>query len=70
MHLREAVCDRCRWIVDVISDVCGKMYLYTGWEKFTRYHDLKAGCVLTFSYLGERDMTWAGTDNLQWVFKL
>jgi hypothetical protein len=46
------------------------MYHYTGWEKFTRYHDLKAGCVLTFSYLGERDMTWAGTDNLQWVFKL
>ncbi|XP_051197095.1 uncharacterized protein [Lolium perenne] len=55
--LREAACDCCRWIGDVIFDMRGKMYLHTGWEKFVRFDDLEAGCVLTCSYLGEGDMT-------------
>ncbi|KAK1653627.1 hypothetical protein QYE76_071432 [Lolium multiflorum] len=57
LHLREAACGCCRWIVDVICDARGKMYLHIGWEKFTRYHHLQAGFVLTFSYLGEGDMS-------------
>jgi hypothetical protein len=43
--------------MDVLFDGCGKMYLHTGWEKFARYQGLEAGCVLTFSYLGEADMS-------------
>ncbi|KAK1662670.1 hypothetical protein QYE76_050829 [Lolium multiflorum] len=57
LHLREAGCDCYRWPVDVFFDERGKMYLHTGWEKFARYHNLEAGCVLTFSYLGEADMS-------------
>ncbi|KAK1697291.1 hypothetical protein QYE76_013988 [Lolium multiflorum] len=57
LHLWEAGCDCCRWPVDVLFDGRGKMYLHTGWEKFARYHDLQAGCVLTFSYLGDADMS-------------
>ncbi|KAK1604551.1 hypothetical protein QYE76_028224 [Lolium multiflorum] len=56
MHLREASCG-CRWIVDVIYDARGKMYLNIGWEKFARYHSLEAGFILLFSYLGDRDMS-------------
>jgi hypothetical protein len=33
----------------MLFDGHGKMYLHTGWEKFERYHDLQAGCLLTFS---------------------
>ncbi|KAK1614567.1 hypothetical protein QYE76_020084 [Lolium multiflorum] len=57
LHLREAGCDCCRWPMDVLFDRCGKMYLHTGWEEFACYHDLEAGCVLTFSYLGDADMS-------------
>ncbi|KAK1607815.1 hypothetical protein QYE76_031488 [Lolium multiflorum] len=57
LHLREAGCDCCWWPVDVLFDGRGKMYLYTSWENFARYHDLESGCVLTFSYLGEADMS-------------
>ncbi|KAK1626224.1 hypothetical protein QYE76_000539 [Lolium multiflorum] len=56
-HLRETGCDCCRWPMDVLFDGCGKMYLHTCWEKFARYHDLEAGCVLIFSYLGDADMS-------------
>jgi hypothetical protein len=35
----------------------GKMYLHTDWEKFARCHHLEAGFVLTFSFLGEADMS-------------
>ncbi|KAK1608699.1 hypothetical protein QYE76_032372 [Lolium multiflorum] len=52
MHLREASCGYYRWIVDVIYDARGKMYLNIGWEKFTRQHSL-----LLFSYFGDRDMS-------------
>ncbi|KAK1605504.1 hypothetical protein QYE76_029177 [Lolium multiflorum] len=57
LHLREAAYDCCRWPVDMLFDGRDKMYLHTGWEKFARYHDLQAGHVLTFSYLGEGDMS-------------
>nr|XP_051196884.1 B3 domain-containing protein Os03g0212300-like [Lolium perenne] len=57
LHLREASCDYCRWPVDMLFDGRAKMYLHTGWEKFARYHDLEAGCVLAFSYLGDADMS-------------
>jgi hypothetical protein len=57
LHLREAACGFCRWIVDVIYDAHGEMYLHIGWEKFARYHRLQAGFVLVFSYFGERDMS-------------
>jgi hypothetical protein len=33
------------------------MYLHIGGEKFAHYHDLQTGYVLTFSYLGERNMS-------------
>jgi hypothetical protein len=33
------------------------MYLHTGWEKFTRFHDLQTVCVLTFSYQGDQEMS-------------
>ncbi|KAK1647036.1 hypothetical protein QYE76_064841 [Lolium multiflorum] len=57
MHLREAACGYYRWIVDVIYDARGKMYLHIGWEKFARHHRLQAGFVLVFSYFGDRDMS-------------
>ncbi|KAK1610154.1 hypothetical protein QYE76_033827 [Lolium multiflorum] len=57
MHLRGVRCDCCRWSLDMLFDGRGKIYLQTGWEKFARYHDLEAGCVLIFSYLGEADMS-------------
>ncbi|KAK1667111.1 hypothetical protein QYE76_055270 [Lolium multiflorum] len=57
LHLREAGCNCCRWPVDVLFDGRIKIYLHTGWEKFSRYHDLEVGCVLTFSYLGDVDMS-------------
>ncbi|KAK1614221.1 hypothetical protein QYE76_019738 [Lolium multiflorum] len=57
LHLREDGCGCSRWIVDVIYDARGKMYLHIGWEKFARYHRLEAGFVLLFSYFGDRDMS-------------
>jgi hypothetical protein len=57
LHLREAACGFYRWIVDVIYDARGKMYLHIGWEKFAGYHRLQAGFVLIFSYFGDRDMS-------------
>nr|XP_051214348.1 B3 domain-containing protein Os03g0212300-like [Lolium perenne] len=57
LHLREAGCDCCRWPVDVLFDGCSKKYLHTSREKFARYHDPQAGCVLTFSYLGDGDIS-------------
>ncbi|KAK1630929.1 hypothetical protein QYE76_005244 [Lolium multiflorum] len=57
MHLREAACGYYRWIVDVIYDARGKMYLNIGWEKFARHHGLQAGFILLFSYFGDRDMS-------------
>ncbi|KAK1606501.1 hypothetical protein QYE76_030174 [Lolium multiflorum] len=57
LHLREASCGCCQWIVDVIYDARGKMYLHIGSEKFARYHRLESGFVLVFSYFGERDMS-------------
>ncbi|KAK1660826.1 hypothetical protein QYE76_048985 [Lolium multiflorum] len=51
MHLREAACDYYLWIIDVIYDARGKMYLNIGWEKFARHHSLEAGFILLFSYL-------------------
>ena len=32
------------------------MYLHTGLEKFTRAHNLAAGCLLTFLYEGDGEM--------------
>jgi hypothetical protein len=43
--------------VDVLFDGRGKIYLHIGWEKFTRFHDLQTGCVLTFSYQGDEEMS-------------
>ncbi|KAK1695962.1 hypothetical protein QYE76_012659 [Lolium multiflorum] len=57
LHLREAAYGCCQWIVDVVYDARGKMYLHIGWEKFARYHHLEAGFVLMLSYLGEGDMS-------------
>ncbi|KAK1621001.1 hypothetical protein QYE76_026518 [Lolium multiflorum] len=57
MHLREAACGYYRWIVDVIYDARGKMYLNIGWEKFARHHSLEAGFILLFSYFGDKDMS-------------
>ncbi|KAK1668737.1 hypothetical protein QYE76_056896 [Lolium multiflorum] len=57
MHLREASCGYYRWIVDVIYDARGKMYLHIGWEKFARHHSLEAGFILLFSYFGDMDMS-------------
>ncbi|KAK1677410.1 hypothetical protein QYE76_038258 [Lolium multiflorum] len=56
LHLREDDCDCYWWIVDVIYNARGKMYLHIGWERFARYHRLQAGFVLVFSYFGDRDM--------------
>ncbi|KAK1661815.1 hypothetical protein QYE76_049974 [Lolium multiflorum] len=53
MQLRGAGCGLCRWPVDVLFDERIKMYLHTSWEKFARFHDLQAGCVLTFAYQGD-----------------
>ena len=57
LHVREDGCRCCRWIVDVIYDARGKMYLNIGWEKFARHHSLQAGFILLFSYFGDRDMS-------------
>ncbi|KAK1677494.1 hypothetical protein QYE76_038342 [Lolium multiflorum] len=58
MHLREASCSYYRWIIDVIYDARGKMYLHIGWEKFARHHSLEAGFLLLFTYFGDRDMSF------------
>ncbi|KAK1650311.1 hypothetical protein QYE76_068116 [Lolium multiflorum] len=34
-----------------------------GWEKFARFHDLQAGCVLTFPYQGDEEMNVNVFDN-------
>ncbi|KAK1697733.1 hypothetical protein QYE76_014430 [Lolium multiflorum] len=57
LDLREDDCSCYRWIVDVIYDARGKVYLHIGWENFVRYHHLEAGFVLVFSYFGDRDMS-------------
>ncbi|KAK1618467.1 hypothetical protein QYE76_023984 [Lolium multiflorum] len=57
LQLWEARCSYCRWPVDVLFDRRNKMYLHTGWEKFARSHDLQAGCVITFCYEGDNEMT-------------
>nr|XP_051216791.1 B3 domain-containing protein Os03g0212300-like [Lolium perenne] len=57
LQLRKASCGFSRWPVDVLFDGRDKMYLHTGWEKFSRFHDLQAGCVLTFSYQGDEEMS-------------
>nr|XP_051221396.1 B3 domain-containing protein Os03g0212300-like [Lolium perenne] len=57
LHLREAGCGFCRWSMDVLFGGRGNMYLHTSWEKFTRFHDLHAGRVLTFSYQGDEQMS-------------
>ncbi|KAK1621294.1 hypothetical protein QYE76_026865 [Lolium multiflorum] len=57
LQLREAGCGFCRWPVDMLFDGRGKIYLHTGWEKFARLHDLQDGCVLTFSYQGDEEMS-------------
>jgi hypothetical protein len=57
LHLREDGCGCCRWIVDVIYDARGKMYLHISWDKFARYHRLEAGFVLVFSYFNDSDMS-------------
>ncbi|KAK1696852.1 hypothetical protein QYE76_013549 [Lolium multiflorum] len=57
LHLREDGSGCYRWIVDVIYDARGKIYLNIGWEKFARYHRLEAGFVLLFSYFGDSDMS-------------
>ena len=57
LQLREADCGFCRWPVDVPFDGRGKMYLHTGWEEFARVHNLQAGCVLTFCYEGDEEMS-------------
>ncbi|KAK1669869.1 hypothetical protein QYE76_058028 [Lolium multiflorum] len=57
LHLREASSGFYRWIVDVIYDGRGKMYLHIGWEKFARHHRLEAGFILLFTYYGDRDLS-------------
>ncbi|KAK1660769.1 hypothetical protein QYE76_048928 [Lolium multiflorum] len=57
LHLQKDDFGRSRWIIDVINNARGKMYLHIGWEKFTRYHRLEVGFVLVFSYFGDRDMS-------------
>ncbi|KAK1662359.1 hypothetical protein QYE76_050518 [Lolium multiflorum] len=57
LHLREDGCHCCRWIVDMIYDACGKMYLHIGWEKIARYHRLEPGFMLVFSYFGDKDVS-------------
>jgi hypothetical protein len=52
LHLREAARGCCRWIVDLIRDARGKMYLHVGF-------------VLTFSYFGEGDMSVKVFDELR-----
>ncbi|KAK1627672.1 hypothetical protein QYE76_001987 [Lolium multiflorum] len=57
LPLREVGCGFCRWPVDVLFNGHGKMYLHTGWEKFACFLDLQAGCMLTFSYQGDEEMS-------------
>jgi hypothetical protein len=47
----------CRWPIEVLFDWQGKMYMHTGWEKFTRGHNIKVGCLLTFLYEDHDKMT-------------
>jgi hypothetical protein len=57
LQLREARCGFCQWPVDVFFDGRDNIYLYTGWEKLSRSRDLEAGCVLTFCYEGDDNMS-------------
>ncbi|XP_051221641.1 B3 domain-containing protein Os03g0212300-like [Lolium perenne] len=57
LQLREAGGGFCRWPVDVLLDGREKMYLHTGWEEFARFYGLQAGCVLTFSYQGDEQVS-------------
>ena len=64
LQLREASCNFCRWPVEVLFDRQGKMYPHTGWEKFARAHNLAAGCLLTFLYEGDGEMTFKVFDKM------
>ena len=57
LQLHEEGCLVCRRPVDMWVDGHGKMYLHAGWEKFARVHNLEAGCVFTFCYEGDEDMS-------------
>ena len=57
LHLKEAGCNICSWQVDVLEDGRGKLYMHIGWEEFARVHNLTVGCVLTFIYEGDGQMS-------------
>jgi hypothetical protein len=40
-------------VVEVLFDGQGKIYLDTGFDKFTRDHSVEVGCLLHFIYEGE-----------------
>jgi hypothetical protein len=42
---------------EVSFDGQRKMYLHTGWEKFSRIHNMEVGCLVNFLYEGDREMT-------------
>ncbi|KAK1663503.1 hypothetical protein QYE76_051662 [Lolium multiflorum] len=63
LQLREASCNFCRWLVEVLFDGRGKMSLQPGWDKFGRDLALEPGCQLTFLYEREGEMIVKVFDN-------
>jgi hypothetical protein len=55
--LREADCDFCEWTVKVLFDGDGKMYLHIGWKKLARDHYVYIGCLVSFFYEGNGDVS-------------
>nr|XP_051211191.1 B3 domain-containing protein Os03g0212300-like [Lolium perenne] len=53
LQLRDARCGFCWWLVEVLFDGKGKMYLHIGRD---RAHNLEAGCLLTFLYKNNNEM--------------
>jgi hypothetical protein len=42
---------------EVSFDGQRKMYLHTGWEKFSRIHNMEVGCLVNFLYEGDDEMS-------------
>jgi hypothetical protein len=54
--LREACCNFRRWMVEVLFNGEGKIYLHTAWKKFAHNHNIEVGCLVNFFYEGDDKM--------------
>jgi hypothetical protein len=46
-----------QWLVEVLVDCQGQMFLHNGWRRFTRTHAIDAGHFVAFKYGGHNILT-------------